>query len=322
MKMKKLLAVSGLVLAVFIAAISETSAQTIYSCYNTKSGAMRHVTGTGLCKKTETEISWQTAGGPKGEKGDKGDTGATGATGLTGATGPQGEPGICSCPPLLVLVTDYQMNEGSGLVVLDSSTYHNDGYFCDDTFTDPYPQPQANCGGVQWGIGVIDFPINQTGGISIGCNGSLQFSTFLKIETVFALHSLHANNYIISKGYLLSSTGSFGLKIDGNSIYAWIMNNGTEYHSISSPVITAGQYYKLVVVYDSAEKVIRLWLNDQEVTYSVQQTVPGDGLIYTGPCSLAAPRHVNGGLVIGHLYGYGTYRFYGTIDYLKLYNKL
>jgi len=77
--MKKLLVVSGLVLAVFIAAISETSAQTIYSCYNKKSGAMRHVTGPGQCKKTETEISWNTTGtGPKGDKGDKGDPGLPG----------------------------------------------------------------------------------------------------------------------------------------------------------------------------------------------------------------------------------------------------
>jgi hypothetical protein len=214
------------------------------------------------------------------------------------------------------------MNEGSGLVVLDSSTYHNDAYFCDNPFVDPYPQPSADCYGIQWGIGVIDFPIGQTGGIGIGCNESLQFSTFLGIESVFSLHSLHANNYIISKGYLLSSTGSFGLRINENSIDAWIVHNGTQYHSISNPVITAGLYYKLVVVYDSAEKVIRLWLNDQEVTYSTQDTVPDDGLIYTGPCSFEAPRHVNGGLVFGHLYGYGSYRFYGTMDYLKLYNKL
>jgi len=76
--MKKLLVVSGLVLAVLIAAISETSAQTIYSCYKKNSGAMRHVTGPGQCKKTETEISWNT----------------TGAQGPTGPTGPQGPTGV------------------------------------------------------------------------------------------------------------------------------------------------------------------------------------------------------------------------------------
>jgi len=81
--MKKLFVVSGLVLAVFIAAFSESSAQTIYSCYNKNSGAMRYVTGPRLCKKTETQISWNTTG-------PKGDTGATGATGPQGPTGPSG----------------------------------------------------------------------------------------------------------------------------------------------------------------------------------------------------------------------------------------
>lgn len=90
--MKKLLVVSGLVLAVFIAAISETSAQTIYSCYKKKSGAMRYVTGPGKCKKTETEISWNTTG----PKGDKGDTGPAGLAGATGAQGPEGPPGVAN----------------------------------------------------------------------------------------------------------------------------------------------------------------------------------------------------------------------------------
>jgi hypothetical protein len=75
--MKKLLVVSGLVLAVFIVAISETSAQTISSCYNTKSGAMRYVTGPDKCKKTETQISWNTTG-PKGDPGPQGIQGAAG----------------------------------------------------------------------------------------------------------------------------------------------------------------------------------------------------------------------------------------------------
>jgi len=59
--MKKLLVVSGLVLVVFIAAVSETSAQTIYSCYNTKSGAMRYVTGPNACKRTEHLLSWSSS---------------------------------------------------------------------------------------------------------------------------------------------------------------------------------------------------------------------------------------------------------------------
>jgi hypothetical protein len=56
--MRKKLVISGLVLAVFIAVIAEASAQTIYACYNKNSGAMRHVNGSGLCKKSEFELSW------------------------------------------------------------------------------------------------------------------------------------------------------------------------------------------------------------------------------------------------------------------------
>lgn len=56
--MRKQLVIIGLVLAVFVAIVAEASAQTIYACYNKNSGAMRHVNGSGLCKKSEFELSW------------------------------------------------------------------------------------------------------------------------------------------------------------------------------------------------------------------------------------------------------------------------
>jgi hypothetical protein len=98
--MKDLFVGSGLVLAVFIAVFSEATAQTIYSCANNRSGAMRYVTGPGLCKKTETEISWSKTGagpqgpvGSQGPQGPKGDTGAQGPQGAIGPTGPAGQKG-------------------------------------------------------------------------------------------------------------------------------------------------------------------------------------------------------------------------------------
>jgi len=112
--MKKLLVVSGLVLAVFIAAISETSAQTIYSCYNKKSGTMRYVTGPGQCKKTETEISWNTTG----PKGDKGDQGPAGPQGIQGDKGDNGNPSIID---VLYLSESF--------VTEDPYTSENIGYF-------------------------------------------------------------------------------------------------------------------------------------------------------------------------------------------------
>ena len=90
--MKKLLVVSGLVLAVFIATFSETSAQTIYSCVNKNSGAMRWVSGTGLCKRSENQISWLAAGGPQGPAGPQGPVGPQGPAGSTGPQGPKGDP--------------------------------------------------------------------------------------------------------------------------------------------------------------------------------------------------------------------------------------
>ena len=86
--MKKLLVVSGLVLVVFFAVISETSAQTIYACVNKNSGAMRWVSGTGMCKKSENQISWLAAGGPQGPAGPQGPSGPTGPQGPAGPPGP------------------------------------------------------------------------------------------------------------------------------------------------------------------------------------------------------------------------------------------
>lgn len=56
--MKKQVVLWGLVSAVLIGVCAEASAETIFACFNIKSGVMRHVTGSGLCKKSENEISW------------------------------------------------------------------------------------------------------------------------------------------------------------------------------------------------------------------------------------------------------------------------
>jgi len=114
--MKQLLAISGLVLAVFLAAISETSAQTIYSCYNTKSGAMRYVTGPDKCKKTETHISWNTTG-----------TGPQGPAGPQGQVGLQGPPGVAKGATQIahgLVKNDGSLISGSGISRI---VYHYDG---------------------------------------------------------------------------------------------------------------------------------------------------------------------------------------------------
>jgi hypothetical protein len=84
--------------ALLLSLAGRADAATINTCKNKKSGAVRVITGKAKCKKTESKLSWTTAGsaGGKGEKGDKGDKGAAGekgATGAAGANGANGAPG-------------------------------------------------------------------------------------------------------------------------------------------------------------------------------------------------------------------------------------
>jgi hypothetical protein len=109
------------------ASSASTAAKVIYGCVNKKSGYVRIVNATTVCKPTEYKIYWNQAGtpgadgatgvggtgatgpqgpqgprglqgerGPAGQQGPKGDTGAAGPQGPkgdTGATGPQGPKG-------------------------------------------------------------------------------------------------------------------------------------------------------------------------------------------------------------------------------------
>ncbi len=105
--MKKLLAVSGLVLAVFIATMSvidlvlvapmaiPAQAAVISFCENNKTGAVAFAPPSGQCPKSATLVQINSIGvpGPQGPQGPQGPTGATGATGAIGATGPAGATG-------------------------------------------------------------------------------------------------------------------------------------------------------------------------------------------------------------------------------------
>jgi len=100
--MKKLLIVIGLVIAVLIATITQSSAQLIINgCSNKINGALRIVTTSSDCKNSESFISWNQQGiqgppglqGQQGIQGPKGDKGDTGTTGLAGPAGPAGQAG-------------------------------------------------------------------------------------------------------------------------------------------------------------------------------------------------------------------------------------
>jgi hypothetical protein len=143
--MKKLLAVSGLVLAVFIAALSvidfvlvveiaiPAQAAEIGLCQNNKTGVFTFVPASGHCPKSATLVQINSAGvpGPQGPKGDTGatgpqgptgSTGATGATGLTAASGPAGPAGAAGAVPGLAQIA-------YGLVTYDASTCWTSVYY-------------------------------------------------------------------------------------------------------------------------------------------------------------------------------------------------
>ncbi len=61
MKTSTMIVAGVLVFAVFVVAIPQSSAETMYVCVNNKNGSMRYVTGPNQCAKTETQISWTSA---------------------------------------------------------------------------------------------------------------------------------------------------------------------------------------------------------------------------------------------------------------------
>jgi len=81
-------AVAGLALA---SAASAHAASSAAVCVKKKNGAVRFVTATAKCRKSERRMSLQ---GKAGATGSQGPAGAVGQTGETGATGLQGKPGL------------------------------------------------------------------------------------------------------------------------------------------------------------------------------------------------------------------------------------
>ncbi|MDB4265054.1 hypothetical protein N9893_03210 [bacterium] len=98
--MRKVFIAAGIILLfLVVTSLQSYAADLIYGCVK-KQGELRIVSGSGECKRNETEISWNEQG-PKGDKGDKGDTGTPGEQGLkgdTGDNGEQGEPGEPGSP--------------------------------------------------------------------------------------------------------------------------------------------------------------------------------------------------------------------------------
>jgi hypothetical protein len=105
------LAVSGALLVVAFAAAPSANASTLYACVKKKSGAVRLVSKSTKCKKSEKKVSWNTEGpaglrGPQGLDGKAGGEGKGGAEGKSGLAGAAGTarayafmetPGVTAC---------------------------------------------------------------------------------------------------------------------------------------------------------------------------------------------------------------------------------
>lgn len=67
----------------------------LYACVTNRTGAVRMVSATTTCARTENKITWNVEGpqGPAGAAGAQGVAGPVGPQGEPGPAGPQGEPG-------------------------------------------------------------------------------------------------------------------------------------------------------------------------------------------------------------------------------------
>lgn len=72
---------------------SAQAGDTIHACVNARTGAMRIVQPTVVCRRTETLVTWS-AGGPQGVAGPEGAAGAAGPQGPAGPDGDKGDAGV------------------------------------------------------------------------------------------------------------------------------------------------------------------------------------------------------------------------------------
>jgi hypothetical protein len=89
------LAVAGALLVAAFAAAPQADASTLYFCAKKKSGAVRLVSKSAKCKKSEKKLSWNTEGpaGANGINGVKGLNGVNGTNGKDGSLGKEGKEG-------------------------------------------------------------------------------------------------------------------------------------------------------------------------------------------------------------------------------------
>lgn len=112
---------AGVWCAAILASAPQADAATIYACVKKKDGAVRIVSRSARCKRSEKKISWNSVG-PAGKNGLPG---APGAKGETGARGETGQP-----PTTLwaVVETNGSLDRGGSGAVGSSLIFGPNGY--------------------------------------------------------------------------------------------------------------------------------------------------------------------------------------------------
>jgi hypothetical protein len=128
-----------------------------------------------------------------------------------------------------------------------------------------------------------------TGYVEVPYSPSMNTADELTIEGWVNLDEIRDNSFFVSRAESWPPDhAAFGFKVDSAGLEGWIWHTdeshtGTDAYfksesSLSPPV---DEWAFVAMTYNSSERNIRLYLNGEEVPYSLQMEVPGDGRIDT-----------------------------------------
>ena len=138
--------------------------------------------------------------------------------------------------------------------------------------------------------------------VNAGNGASLNFGDKITIEAWFK-PSVMRRHTIVNKGYAVAAA-NYLFYLESNNNLQLIVDNGPTAVSVSGSSLTTGQWYHLVVTYDSAGGTdnVKIYVNGAE---DASATQTGD---------LANTQN----LIIGL---YGVYKTNGLIDEVRIYNR-
>jgi RHS repeat-associated protein len=200
------------------------------------------------------------------------------------------------------LVGYWNLNEGTGTTANDTSGTGNNGTL-------------MNMDNTNWVAGKAGTALNFAGTndyVDIPHSTSLNISNYLTVG-VWVNPSVASN-----AGYVIEKQSSWHFQIGGyagvqNRLDLTLYQNGSAYDTISSPSIPTDTWTYVAFTYskDDPTHKPKLYINGTETTYSLQQAMPSNYILYT------TPNDVN----IGR-YGGGVAYFNGKIDDARIYSRV